>query len=106
MTTKFDLDAAVVEAKGAPPFQFMFDGRDYQLPNVRTLNVQSLERLDSGPDGMHEVLAADAPDVAALARTLPSGALEQLIQAWIAHSGTTPGESSASPASSNGTAGR
>lgn len=90
----FNVDTLRAEAQHEP-FPFVLDGEEHQLPHARTLPADRALLLDAG--GFSEVLPdVVGPELAARLMRLEVFALEDLLHAWLRHSGMEPGESSAS----------
>lgn len=100
----FDAQQHAADLKLEPfPFRGM-DGEIYELPNLKSLNINHADRVMAGD--FFEVIDEAGVDAAAIAqiRTMPVGILEPLIKAWIAAAEVKPGESAASSPSTGNTA--
>jgi hypothetical protein len=102
--TKFDLDALVREAE-TDPFVFTFGGEDYELPSqpdIRAVAAMTAGRLDQaltlllGPDQWERMQSAEA--------VFDMTSLQALMEAYVAHGGTSLGNSQAPTSSSKSTA--
>jgi hypothetical protein len=106
MSDVFDLDALAHEANGEP-FRFRFGGEDYELPphmDIRAVAAMSAGRLD---DALRMLLGdAQWTRLQASPEVFDQHKLLALFNAYGAHSGMTPGESSASTGSSASTPNR
>lgn len=93
----YNLDAAIAEAAGEP-FTFTFRDRQWQLPPVGELSIAQLSTIDEGFDGFLAVVRQIDADLAdELNDNLNGHGFAKMSEAWMNHSGTTPGESLASP---------
>jgi len=98
---RFSLRQVIAETEKEP---FAFDGPDgevLELPHASVLTLRQATRMDTGD--LEGVLREVSPKVAEVILDLPGYAIEALIAAWLAHAGTSAGESSASSRSSTST---
>lgn len=95
----FNLDAVLAEETGAP-FSFTFGGEDYDLPpHVDLMVVAAMQDSRLG-DGLRKLLGPKQWErMQASEATFDERALTALLEAYMAHVGTTVGESSASTSS-------
>ncbi len=110
MTAKKNYDRAYAEKRRAP-FEFVWDGRDWELPHMRDVDIELLREIQ-GTDNMDldAILAlmprlfVKATDRQAWKDTAkPSAILIDIFSDWLAHAGQDAGESSASTDSSAST---
>jgi len=98
---RFSLRTAVAET-AREPFEFEGpNGEDLRLPHASCLTLRQAERIDAGE--LAAVINELDTTVADLMVDLPGYAIEQLVTAWLAHAGTSSGESAASSNSSTST---
>ncbi len=104
----FDLDAYVAEHRKTP-YRFRYGGQDFELPHAQDTDWRVAEAADQDDVDAIQTLfrRGMGPEQWARFEQLPqpAGAMGELFRRWQAHSGTTPGESPASPSSSESTAG-
>ena len=95
----FDFDALAAEETGEP-FRFRFGGEDYELPSridVRAVAAMAAGRMD---DSLRMLLGADQwTRLQASPAVFNDHTFEALLDRYLAHEGTTMGESSASTSS-------
>lgn len=95
----FNLDAVIAEETGKP-FTFQFAGEKYTLPP--SLDAPAAVLLASGDgtqmaEGLKRLLGAEQwGRIVASDQVLTVPAIGALLEAYTAHTGATPGESSAS----------
>lgn len=103
----FDLDAYVAEHRKTP-YHFRYGGQYFELPHASDTDWRVAEAADMGNVEAIRALfrrGLTAPQWERFdALPQPAGAMGELFRRWQAHSGTKPGESPASPASSASTA--
>jgi hypothetical protein len=103
----FDLDAAAAETRAQrKPWKVRFGGDMWHMANAFNLDLDLLERAEAGDIGaIREALKMGLGDQYAgfRAKGLDLAALTALFNNWVAASGSTPGESVASSASSGST---
>lgn len=100
----FDARQTYADLKLEPfPFTGM-DGQAYELPNLKELGSgQVIDLYDGNLFEVLEQIGIEAETIAAI-RTFPLGVSEKFLPAWIAHSESKPGESTASSRSTASTA--
>lgn len=108
MSDVFDLDGYVAENM-AEPYRFTYHSREWELPHLSWIDLRVTEAADKGDlaairelfrVGLGESQWADFNEL-----PQPSAAMGELFRRWRAHAGLAPGESQASPSSSESTAG-
>lgn len=103
----YDLDALVVEDEEAPPFRFKWGGRVFEMALLAALpvtvqtdlenaTVEEQLRLVIGDDEYGELVTI----MGANGRTMSTGRMRDLINAWLSHQGLAPGKSQPSSSSS------
>jgi hypothetical protein len=93
----FNLDTVIAESDLAP-FPFELDGEARTLPHIQTLTTEQAVRVEMGnPIEVLQEIGGD--ELGTRLGKLPAFALNALLEAWLAHSGLQPGESSASTGS-------
>ncbi|AYF29314.1 hypothetical protein CSH63_17950 [Micromonospora tulbaghiae] len=105
----FDLDAYVA-ANRQTPYRFRYGGQNWELPgSPKDTDWRVTEAADQGSQEAIRTLFRRGlgPDRWAEFEKLPqpTGAMTELFNRWQQHSGMKPGESQASPDSSESTAG-
>lgn len=111
MTEVFDLDAAVAE-RTVGPYLFKFRGRldesrEWSLRPMQELDLDVVERADSGDLAAVRAAISDAMDAEQFAEFKQAGGftlgpLDVLFRQWLEHCGLEPGKSeSAAPSSPN-----
>lgn len=108
MSDIFDLDAYVAEHRKAP-YRFRYGGQMWELPHAADTDWRVNEAADQGDVEAIRTLfrRGMGPEQWERFEELPqpSGGMGELFRRWQAHWGVKPGESPASPASSESTAG-
>lgn len=107
MSDVFDLDAYVAEHRQAP-YRFRYGGQDFELPHASDTDWRVTEAADQGNiEAIRTLFRRGLGDQWERFEQLPQPAkpMGELFRRWQAHSGVKPGESPASPASSESTAG-
>jgi hypothetical protein len=104
----FDLDAYVAEHR-QEPYRFRYGGQQWELPHAADTDWRVIEAADQGDVEAIRTLfrRGMGPEQWARFEELPQPAkpMGELFRRWQAHSGVRPGESPASPGSSESTAG-
>ena len=79
-----------------PPFKFKgIDGEVYEAPSLSTITLDHLDELE-GLSEVGQLLHLAGNDAEEALKKFPQVALVKLVEAWLAHSEVTPGESSGS----------
>lgn len=103
----FDLDAAAAEQRAKrKPWKVTYKGQQWEMVNAFTLDLELLERAENGNvSAVREALELGLGDQyeAFRAKGLDLDALTILFNTWVERSGSQPGESPASSASSGST---
>jgi hypothetical protein len=105
-----DLDKLEREGEQPEPFTFRHGGKVFTLADPAEIDYSDIVELGANPAAnaiMIARLLGDDYQALKSAGPLPQWKIEPLLDAWMQHYGMpSPGEAPASPASSNGTAGR
>ncbi len=109
MTDVFDLDA-YIHANRKPPFRFRLGGQPFEMPgSPQDIDWRVTEAADLGNVQAMQALFERGLGAEQKERfdklQQPTGAMGELFRRWQAHAGIKPGESPASPDSSESTAG-
>lgn len=108
MTEVFDLDAYVAEHR-KEPFRFRYCDQDFEMPHAADIDWRVIEAADQGDAQAIQTLFKRGLGPEQMERfeklPQPTGAMGELWRRWQASTGLKPGESPASPSSSESTAG-
>lgn len=84
-----NIDTLIAETK-KEPFRFTLAGKVRELPHFSTITPKQALALDKGE--VEEVLTEIVGDLATEILTLPGFAADAVLEGWMNHAGTAPGE--------------
>lgn len=85
-----NLDTLIAETK-KEPFRFTLGGKVRELPHFSTLSPRQALQMDAG--NVEDILGEiSSPELAGQIMDLPGFAADKVIEDWMKHSGTSPGE--------------
>lgn len=93
MPEVFDLDAVAAEANGTEPFRFTFGGEQYEMPAV--VDIRVVAALTTGDVGaaLRRLLGEDQwARMEASDAVFDQARFKALLEAYMAHGGSTLGE--------------